>query len=98
MSAIQLQCGAIGQILQDVPLPAGSNLTGYTVTLLIQNGSGITNSYAMTIQGDNVTVQYTTLGTEFPVPGAYQVQIELTKSGAKVYTPTAVVIARANLA
>lgn len=92
---LTFQSGEVGKTLSDVP---GQTLTGYTAKLIVQDPLGNTNTYTMTVQGDNQTVQYTTLGTEFVTPGTHKIQIELTNASDKFYTPIGIVRVLGNLA
>lgn len=93
--SLTIQAGEIGKTLTDVP---GISLTGFTVNLLVLDPSGTVKSYGMTILGDNKTVQYTTLGTEFPSSGNYKIQLELTSGADKFYTAVGTVKVLSNLA
>lgn len=93
--SLTIQAGEVGKTLTDVP---GISLTGFTVNLLVQDTSGNLKSYAMTILGDNKTVQYTTLGTEFPTAGTYKIQLELLSGSDKFYTAVGNVKVMSNLA
>lgn len=72
------------------------NYTGATVKLLVTPpGSTTATQYTCAIVSNNPV--YTTLGTEFPTPGKYSVQLEMTATGEKYYSPSATVSVLANL-
>ena len=54
----------------------GQPLTGYTVQLKVINPDGVTsNTYTLTNNTDEVSADYTMASANFPVNGAYQIQL-----------------------
>lgn len=73
----------------------GQPINGYTVQLKVINPDGVTtNFYTMTVNSDNVSANYTMASANFPVSGAYQIQLIATsgsivlKSDVQILTIT----------
>lgn len=63
----------------------GFIMTGGTVSLVVKkpNSAEASASYGMSVQPGGLSATYTTTGTEFPVGGIYQVQLQYLNAGAK---------------
>jgi hypothetical protein len=73
----------------------GQPITGYTVQLKVVNPDNITtNTYTMTVNTDGVSADLTMASADFPVSGAYQIQLIATngsivlKSDVQILTIT----------
>ena len=96
-SSYVLQSSEVGKVINLTQPSGGITFAGASCHLLVTNPSGIQLSYLCTIDPTNKFAQYTTLGSEFPTAGSYQVQLEYQNSGEKYFSPVASLKVLANL-
>lgn len=70
--------GAFGVVLHITPNTQSQppvNLTGATINLTIVAPGGAKHTVTATVVGGGTAAEYTTISTDFPAPGVYQLQL-----------------------
>jgi hypothetical protein len=96
--AATLQAADVGKQIQFTQLAGSVNFTGATVTLYVLNiTTSTTTSYTCGIDPTNSFPVYTTVGTEFPTAGKYQLQLVYTNGGEVYHADVVTIQVQANL-
>ena len=86
MASYLIQAAEVGKIINLSQPTGGISFTNATCKLLVTDPLGVQKTYNCTIDSTNKFAQYLTLGTEFPIAGTFQIQLQYVNSGEKYFS------------